>query len=302
MNDSTKPVPQWSTTTMQRVGDEPTLGAAAVRYANLGIPVFPCVPGFKQPLTSNGFHDATSSARTVHHWWQRNPNANIGMPTGGVTGVVVVDVDVHAEVSGFEAFERARTDGLADGWGWFVRTPSGGLHAYYPTADIEQRSWQAPSALVDFRGDGGYVIAPPSRLTLDGRPASYVVIATATGASHSIDSLKLRQFLEPPRQLPPRINAPTIGSRPDRLAEWVASRPEGGRNAGLFWAACRMVEQGHDVHDAIGVLGEAARTAGLEDREVETTIQSAYRIASRLSGAGSASRPGPIRPVEVVGR
>ena len=67
---------------MQRVADEPTLAAAALRYANLGIPVFPCVPGGKQPLTPNGFHDATSVARVVHRWWQRTPDANIGLPTG----------------------------------------------------------------------------------------------------------------------------------------------------------------------------------------------------------------------------
>lgn len=302
MYDPTKPVPQWSVSTMQHVANETTLADAALRYANLGIPVFPCVPGGKQPLTSNGFHDATSSTGTVHNWWQRNPDANIGLPSGAVTGVVVVDVDVHAEASGFEAFERARSDGLADGWGWFVRTPSGGLHAYYPAADGEQRSWQAPRARVDFRGDGGYVIAPPSQITIGGERTAYVVIATATSSPHSIDSVKLRQFLDPQRRLPPRIDSPTIGARPDKLAVWVASRPEGGRNAGLFWAACRMIEQGHDVHETAAVLGDAARTAGLEDREVESTIQSAYRIATRMSGAATASRPGPTRPAEVLGR
>ena len=287
---------------MQRVADDPTLAGAALRYANLGIPVFPCVPGEKQPLTSNGFHDATSSARTVHHWWQRHPDANIGLPTGAITGVVVVDIDVHAEASGFGAFERARAAELADGWGWLVRTPSGGLHAYYPASDAEQRSWQAPGAHVDFRGDGGYVIAPPSRITIARQPTPYVVIATATGTPHSIASVELRKFLEPPRRLLPRIDAPTIGARPDKLAVWVASRPMGGRNAGLFWAACRMVEQGHDVHETAAALGDAARTAGLEDREVETTIQSAYRIATRMTGTPTVSRPGPTRPAEVLGR
>ena len=114
--------------------------------------------------------------------------------------------------------------------------------------------------------------------------------------------MRLRQFLEPPRRLPPRVDVPTIGARPDKLAAWVASRPEGGRNAGLFWAACRMAEQGHDVQQTAAVLGDAARIAGLEDREVDTTIQSAYRIATRLSGTPAASRPGPTRPAEVLER
>src|SRR3954470_11924762 len=162
MYDPDKPIPHWTVSTMQRVAAERTLAGAAIRFANLGIPVFPCVPGGKQPLTPNGFHDATCSARAVHHWWQRTPDANIGLPTGASTGILVVDIDVHPGGSGFAAFERARAEGLAGSWGWVVRTPSGGIHAYYPAGtDHEQRSWQIPSVHVDFRGDGGYVIAPP---------------------------------------------------------------------------------------------------------------------------------------------
>ena len=117
MFDPNNPIPTWSVSTMQRVAEEPTLAAAALRYANLGIPVFPCVPGGKQPLTPNGFHDATSVARVVHAWWQRTPDANIGLPTGTPAGVLVVDVDVHAGGSGFAAFERARAEGFGDALG-----------------------------------------------------------------------------------------------------------------------------------------------------------------------------------------
>src|SRR6478735_5000292 len=193
MLDPENPIPEWTPSTMQRVAAEPTLAAAAIRYANLGIPIFPCVPGGKQPLTPNGFRDATSTARVVHGWWQRTPLANIGLPTGAGAGVVVVDVDVHHGGSGFAAFERARAQGLAEGWGWMVRTPSGGIHAYYPSApDLEQRSWQVPSAHVDFRGDGGYIIAPPSRITVDGASTVYEVIATASRHPMCIDASGLR--------------------------------------------------------------------------------------------------------------
>ena len=274
--------------------------AAAMNFAQYGIPVFPCAPGGKQPLTPNGFHDATASPGIVDAWWRRTPDANIGVPTGAPSGVLVVDIDVHPGGTGFDAFERASSAGLTDAWGWLVRTPSGGLHAYFASSShAEQRSWQLPGAHMDFRGDGGYVIAPPSRISVDGQTRAYAVIAVAQHQPRPLDSRSLRQFLEPPRPLPPPRSLPAVGSRPDRLAAWVAGRPEGARNHGLFWAACRMAEDGHCYDATLSMLGEAARSAGLPDREAETTIRSAYRIASRLSAA---RRPDPTTGVEVVSR
>jgi hypothetical protein len=64
-----------------------------------------------------------------------------------------------------------------------------------------------------------------------------------------------------------------------------------------------MVENGHDYAETSAVLGEAAQAAGLSEREVDTTIRSAYRIASRLSHPTAVSRPGPTRSAEqVIGR
>jgi len=235
----------------------------------------------------------------VHHWWQRTPDANIGLPTGAATGVLVVDVDTHANGSGFSAFERASSADLADRWGWLVRTPSGGLHAYYPASlNQEHRSWQVPSAHVDFRGDGGYVIAPPSRIDVGGVVRKYDVIAVAHQPARSLDSVKLRQFLEPPRPTPPATSTRLLGSSPERLAAWVAALPEGGRNQGLFWASCRMVELGSSYDETVTLLGHAGHQAGLPERETETTIRSAFRIGSRLSPG---SRPGPTRRGDVIG-
>jgi hypothetical protein len=284
MYDPDSPVPQWTVSTMQRIATEPTLSAAALRYADLGIPVFPCIPGGKQPLTPNGFHDATSSSRIVHAWWRRNPNANIGLPTGTRSGVLVVDVDVHPGGHGFAAFERARSEGLGDHWGWLVRTPSGGVHAYYPPgAEQEQRSWQVPSAHIDFRGDGGYVIAPPSRIEVDGVIRTYEVIAITTQPAKPVDATGLRRFLEPPR--PTRAAGPQVagaspGCHPPALARKVASTPVGGRNRALYWASCRMAENNFSSGDIATWLMPAAQHAGLGDREIEGTIDSAVRHAS----------------------
>lgn len=59
------------------------------------------------------------------------------------------------------------------------------------------------------------------------------------------------------------------------LVGWVAGLPEGRRNDGLFWAACRAVERG--CHDELARLADAAVSAGLDPREAERTIRSAER-------------------------
>ncbi len=281
------PAPRWSTQLPTAVSGAADLASASMMLATRDIPVFPCTPGGKQPLTTHGFHEASADLATVRNWWQRWPDANIGIPTGTPSGVDVVDIDVHAGGNGFTAFERARSAGHADGWAWLVRTPSGGVHAYYLRGLVEeQRSWQVPGQHVDFRGDGGYIIAPPSRV--DGR--AYELITVAQHRAAPVDAAALRALLEPPRPTRPPTSMPAVGSRPDKLADWVASRPEGSRNHGLFWAACRMVEEGHPFDSTANVLGDAARSAGLSDREAMTTIRSAYRIASRL-GATEIARP-----------
>ncbi|MGE3326405.1 MAG: bifunctional DNA primase/polymerase [Acidimicrobiia bacterium] len=278
---------RWNPRLPATLSDATDLATASMMLATRDIPVFPCTPGGKQPLTTHGFHDASTDPATVRGWWQRWPEANIGMPTGAAAGVDVVDVDVHSGGNGFAAFERARSAGMADGWAWLVRTPSGGVHAYYLRGVVdEQRSWQIPSQHVDFRGDGGYIIVPPS--AVDGR--AYELIAVAQHRATPVDASALRTFLEPPRTSRPPVSMPAVGARPEKLADWVAARPEGARNHGLFWAACRMVEEGHSVDSTANLLGDAARSAGLSDREAMTTIRSAYRIASRL-GATTIARP-----------
>src|SRR5579862_311791 len=65
--------------------------AAALRYAERGIPVFPARG--KLPLTMHGFKDATIDTSKLQAWWDRWPSANVAVPTGQSSGLVVLDVD-----------------------------------------------------------------------------------------------------------------------------------------------------------------------------------------------------------------
>ena len=133
---------------------------AALAYAGAGWPVFPCRPGSKEPATRNGFHDASTDERQIREWWHREPDRNVAIATGA-PGPDVVDVDVREDGSGFPAFNRARRAGLAGGHHAIVRTPSTGMHLYF--AGTDQRSGSLHGQHLDFRSQGGYVVAPPSR-------------------------------------------------------------------------------------------------------------------------------------------
>lgn len=284
------------------------LPEAARVYATAGVPVFPCVVGEKRPLTARGFHDATTDVGQVGAWWSRWPEANVAFPTGALSGFEVVDVDVHDGGTGYGAWERAGRSGLVDGWGVLVRTPSGGLHAYYPAGARDQRLWQAPRAHVDFRGVGGYVVAPPSRVTLGAdRVGAYELIVTASAAPAPVDGARLRAFLDPRAPVAPSFAEPVRGADVERLSRWVSSLGEGERNSGLFWAACRLAEAGISPGDALASLGQAAEQTGLGSREVSATIRSAFRTIGPPARAGGSSparqheTPRPI-PRSVTGQ
>lgn len=283
-------------------GSDRSLGRVASDLASAGVPVFPCVPGQKRPLTPRGFHDATTDLAQIEHWWTRWPEANLGLPTGAVSGVVVVDVDVREHVDGRESMRRALDAGRAGVPVFTVVSPSGGRHGYYPaTPDVVQRSWQAARAGVDFRGDGGYIVIPPSHTAA----GSYRLATVRQGAASGIDSDALREFLDPRPSPRPRTThrgmAPSeAGVVVSRLAAWVAGLGEGERNRGLFWAACRAAE--HDITPATAVeaLGAAAAEAGLGPREIAATVRSAYRTTHpTTSTAPRPTEPAAASPVRV---
>jgi hypothetical protein len=126
--------------------------AAALRYAAADWPVFPCIPGEKVPVTRHGFLDATTDPDKITWWWSRGPERNVAIATGA-PGPDVLDVDVHKQGTGFAAFNRLHHEGLLDGASAYIRTPGGGLHAYF--AGSEQGNRRLPRHHLDFRATCG---------------------------------------------------------------------------------------------------------------------------------------------------
>lgn len=132
----------------------------ALAYVARGWAVFPLKPLAKVPLTKRGFKDASKEPATVRAWWAKWPNANIGIATGSVSGLVVLDVDTKGAVNGFDALKAfpALPETMQ------VDTPSGGRHYYFSLPDglIVRNSAGKLGPGLDVRGEGGYVAAPPS--------------------------------------------------------------------------------------------------------------------------------------------
>ncbi|HEY7142929.1 MAG TPA: bifunctional DNA primase/polymerase [Streptosporangiaceae bacterium] len=241
----------------------------ALAYAGHGWPVFPCQPGGKEPATRHGFLDATTDPDKITWWWRRQPAANLAVATGQ-PGPDVLDVDQHGPAgNGFAAFNQLKRAGLTKGASAIVATPSGGLHAYFAGSD--QRCSKLPRHHLDFRAQGGYIVAPPSQV--GGRPYQVISHRAAVGG---LDWSKVTGLLEPERHTATRP-ADVGRAGLSHLAAWVGQLHEGNRNDGLFWAACRAVEASDEA--VLAELADAAASAGLSDREIAATISSARRTA-----------------------
>ncbi len=138
----------------------------ALQYAGLGWCIFPLAPGLKIPMAgTNGFKDATSDIELITRWWARRPDANIGLATGAASGVWVVDIDRKKDKDGAVSLQKFLTDQDTDTPVITKRstTASGGGHVFFKyDASLPVKSRADVLSGIDIRGDGGYVVLPPS--------------------------------------------------------------------------------------------------------------------------------------------
>lgn len=233
----------------------------ALAYAAAGLPVLALRPRAKEPATPHGKDDATTDPTTITRWWSRNPNCNIGLRPP--EGMLVVDIDPR---NGGDLTLRERLPKT-----WTAETGSGGLHLWFRAAGRRWRSCLADG--VDLKWSAGYLVAAPSVHPSGGvyRWLNQAPIALAPGWLLS----KATRPLPPP----PQPFTGTVGGREAGLVAAVAGAVEGARNGVLYWAARRALESGayQEIRHAIA---DAARSAGLSEREVENTLRSAERGAA----------------------
>jgi hypothetical protein len=240
----------------------------------LRVPVFSCAAN-KRPLTARGLHDAATDPGEIRRMFMRAGAVLIAVPTGRASGLVVIDIDVKGAANGLDwlrenahVLPKTRTH----------RTRSGGLHLVFlaPEGVEVRNSASRISPGVDVRAEGGYCIWPPS-------PGYEITDHTEPAA---MPRWLVEACLPPPSPPPGRPEA--HAASPDRTARrllglvgFIATAPEGRRNANLFWAACRAAEAARageiSIDAAKAALDEAARAAGLPQLEAQRTIASAIR-------------------------
>jgi Bifunctional DNA primase/polymerase, N-terminal/Primase C terminal 1 (PriCT-1) len=131
----------------------------ALALARRGLAVFPCRPRGKEPATANGCNAATVDPCLIERWWRQEPDCNIGIATGARSHVFALDVD------GGDAETALRK--LEDEHGALPPTVESitarGRHLYFewPGKPVRNSAGTVGPGL-DIRGDGGYVLAPPS--------------------------------------------------------------------------------------------------------------------------------------------
>lgn len=252
----------------------------ALALAKEGFHVFPLLPREKTPLTKHGFKDATRDEGLIRNWWRTTPTANIGVATGAVSGIVVLDVD--AGHGGNESLAGLVREFGPLPTGPAVKTGGGGAHYYFkhPGTKVGNRTNMRKG--IDVRGDGGYVVVPtsvhPNGETYEWMPGR---------APGEVELQPMPAFMAAKTKSssvpPPPSSGMDLRERAQRYADALAPAVEGSRNDQAFRNAGNLLalESDNGQHLSIDEVFEVMRTWNarnappLDDAELRACVESA---------------------------
>lgn len=271
----------------------------AIEYSKLGWPVLPlhsvgrnhgcscqragCRSQAKHPYTEHGSKDASTDPALICQWWTQWPEANIGIATGSVSGLVVIDIDPrHGGDESWAKFEAEHTPMSS----LSVATGGGGRHIYYrcPGKSIPNKAGMLPG--IDVRGEGGYIVAPYS-------------IHVSGQAYRWEDELNPNLIQNFPKALEELIFSPRTSNSS------VRSVPNGKRNTTLTSIAGLLRRHGLDedgIRSALSSLNRAICTTPIDSSEINLITKSISRYES--GGEGSVqvdwSDPQPLPEIKCL--
>jgi len=269
------------------------IASNAIALANLGFAVFPVRPGRKEPALRDWQALATTDPAEISRLFRGGLSFNIGVATGGRSGGFVLDIDRKA-VDGLATLAELEDRHGALPETWAVESPSGGSHLWFANPAgrrVGNRAGFAPA--LDIRGEGGFVVAPPSVVGgLSYRWSRHPSQQALAEAPPWLLDLAAPPSPQTPRAPPMRLSVAGSG----RLARYVTgalvrevqkveASPEGRRNQMLFQAAANLGElvgagylRAELVEVALSVAAEACGLTHDDGRQaVTTTIASGMR-------------------------
>lgn len=255
--------------------DRIDMARAAFGYLRRGWSVIPVEAGGKRPLVRwEDYQHRRADADEVRHWYQRWPGAGIGIVTGVISGLVVLDIDPpHGGDDSLDDLEHRYSVLVTT---IEAITGGGGRHVYFkhPGGTVRNRVGLAPG--IDLRGDGGMVVAPPS-LHPSGRRYAWEM-------SHHPDDTA-------PAPLPAWLLGAASAEAPHRghtSGYWRdlvrRSVAEGERNDTVASFAGHLLWRGVDAEVATDLLlcwNRARCRPPLSDAEVVRTVESILRTQLR---------------------
>jgi len=259
----------------------PANAASALYYRAKGWSVIPLRPRDKRPLVPwEGFQKRIATEQEVRGWFAKEPQANLGIVTGSISGLFVLDLDDRH--GGNDSIDK-----LLDGTRHLPDSPfafTGGksvvpsAHLYFK---MEGPTPTMPGLLpgVDLKGEGGYVVAPPS-IHPDGGVYEWVV------SPREVELLPAPGWLVADL-IKQRRSSPAVGGGAPHDPSWVADLlqsgvGEGQRNESATRLAGYFRGRGMDTTTILAVMAPfAARcTPPLPERELETIVESVCRYPS----------------------
>lgn len=268
----------------------PSALVAALGYARNQWSVIPMRARDKRPLIKwFEFQQRLATEQEIDAWYRRWPTANVGIVTGAISGIVVLDIDPrHGGEQGLAQWEMAHGPLPIS---IEARTGGGGRHVYFkhPGGIIHNRVGIVPG--IDLRGDGGCVVAPPS-IHRSGNAYTWV-------SGHEPDMIVAAEFPEWLLRLV-RGDAKNPGHSLEHWRQLVREGVgEGMRNNTIASLSGHLFWHGIDADIVIELLSCWNRircSPPLDDDEVIQTVLSIFRLHRQGSSAGSPPTEPGIKP------
>lgn len=243
----------------------------ALKYRKLGFSIIPVGKDKKPLIQWQRYQKEKASAKQIKDWWKKWPDANIGIITGTVSGLAVIDIDTD---DGKEEIQKYIPDSLLMPT---VNTPSGGQHYYFKCPDTKLSNNARTVPGCDLRANGGYVVAPPSsngngkaytwqeglnltQVALPELPQSYLSFIKKALSYKNINNNSFNGYIEPVTLVTQMFE-------------------KGRRDNDLFHVANHLVKSNMPENEILQVLNILAKncTPAFPEQDIKTKILSAIK-------------------------